>query len=90
MKTIDEAMELVVKEFPSGSNPKEMLVGMKELIDRRESIAKEVAGNESVHLFLNAYLDGAHERFDGNVGTLALNIFINGVLIGMEMERQEL
>lgn len=88
MKTIDEAMELLSRYV---KDPKSVNATADEMCDgliRRESLCKEIGDNPVVRDFCEQYVDNVSEEIECN--PYALSMFINGVLIGMEMERQEL
>lgn len=90
MKTIDEAMASVVYQCSDRSEMDAKAAEMSEHMEKRRSIADEIARNPIVLDYIEKYLDAVGPKLDYDVNSLALSVFVNGVLIGMEMERQEL
>lgn len=91
MKTLDEAMVILQCHVPGG--PEAVKLKMEEMasgMEKRASVVREIAQNATVIDYLDHYIDKAGPQVDFSVHMLALNVFIEGVLIGMEMKRQEL
>ncbi len=92
MKTLDEAMVFLL--LVSNSRDAEEIKSGKaraiESVERRKSIVQEVSESDRVRSYIYTFLDHAYEELGGDVVSLAFSMFATGVLIGMEMERQEL
>lgn len=89
MKTIDEAMELLISPVKSKADGIAKLESMKESLDRRQDLLDDIARNPIVLEYVQQYMNESGPVLNWSIASLALSLFINGIMIGMEMERQE-
>lgn len=90
MKTFDEAMDLLVVSAESERDAEKQAATMMDNIDRRIGLLDDVAQNPKLHDYIQRYIQDAGPKLEWSVCSLAISCFVNGVMIGMEMERQEL
>lgn len=85
MKTLDEAMDLVVAKASD-----QALKTMLDTAARNRSLAIEVAENPKVHLMLSTFAEEIINAEDlQSITQPLLTLLINGVVVGMAMEKQE-
>lgn len=97
MKTFEEALQILQSLPPQGEEPSTNLAGVDEpdLVEaiglgKHLSIAKEIEASEQAWDFVHVYVASVGPKVGYSVSALAMSMFVNGVIIGMEMERVEL
>lgn len=89
MKTFDEAMQLLCRDKVSGEEADVTLDSMTNEVEKRVSVAEEIVNSQRAQAFIMCYVQEIPGQF-GSMEEFALSVFINGVLVGMEMEKTEL
>jgi len=86
MKTFEEAMQI------RNARTREQLKAGMELLQRFESLAEEIGRSKTTLSFVMSFLDmPLPEEMNEESRTLSImvSIFINGVMVGIEMEKSE-
>lgn len=96
MKTFDEAMGLLCTEKEDYTPEETRRQGEALLaeLEKRTGLAREVSANPKSLMFIQGLVVSCIPDMDPlelmRLTPVLLSIFINGVLVGAEMERQEL
>ena len=90
MKTIEEAMQLFFIASDDMPAAEANAATMFEKFQKRHSIIEEITASPVVSAFIEHYLETCGDTLQFNVKNLAVSMFVHGVLVGMEMEREEL
>lgn len=86
-------MSLIVRKFPDMADTaaiEQQEQEMSEAMDRRASITMEAYNHPLTHAVVHALMENLLPVCGGDIHLLCVNIFINALLVGCEMERQEL
>lgn len=62
---------------------------LTDRVQRHADLLQEIMDNPQTHKMLADIIDLVEEERGCNVDSLAISVFINGIMIGMEMERDD-
>jgi len=96
MKTFEEALSLLLSETPEGEEPQAKIANVDDFAEveaiglvKHFGIVKEIQESERARAFIHTYVAEVGPNIDFSVTALALSMFANGVIVGMEMNRVE-
>lgn len=100
MKTLDEALAMVLHEIPLDGQSDHQLDGecqdfirsVESELARRSDAVQEIYTHPKVRLLVEGLIESISEEDrckEGAVFRLALTAFVNGVMLGMDMERSD-
>jgi hypothetical protein len=86
MKTFEEALRLLVQPITGPGEARQRLEQMAAKIKRYEPLAEKIYRNADAQAFICTFVkpDCPQETKDA-----LMHLFINGVIIGLEMHREE-
>lgn len=94
MKTYEEALGLILRVHPDTESQDDHAASMAVGLEKRTGLCEEIHSHEPTRMMIHAMVH-AMVPDDADIGCdllvrLCLSAFMNGVMVGAEMERQEL
>lgn len=97
MKTYEEALKIFCGPTPKGETPSRKMVyaADHEAVEQAgfgkyRGLSEEIRDHPHTMPFIRQYVVALGPLVNYSPTSLALSMFINGIILGMEMERQEL